>query len=413
MQDQIAVTDVGRRELVIERSQKVSRALHDAARKARQNVRGGAIWQPGFSRARRGSRTFALASALVVFVLPTLIFAVYIGLIASDQYEVEVRFAVRNREALATDILGTLTGMPKLQQAQDSLVVNDYVRSRAIVEKVDAEIGLRAIYGRAGIDYFARVDPTEPIEEFVKTWSKYVKIDTEMPSGIIVLKVRAFSPEETLKVAKAVVAASEGLVNELSSRSRQDAVAKAQEEVTRAEQRLAAVREQVRATRDRAGLIDPKKSSEEILKTLSELRLERIKLQNEIQVSSRSLAPTSSQIQNLNARLDAVSGQIATLERSVTAQGGSAGTLSQSYTQFDRARLDQEWVEKYYQTVAGSLERARIEAERQQVYLTTFVPPTLPEEAEYPRRLWLMTLVAVGSAGLWLLLNYIRSITVA
>lgn len=413
MQDQIVVTEPGKREVILDRSQKVSRALHDAARKARRSVRSGTtVWQPGFSRAQRGSRSFALTSALFVFILPTLVFAGYLSLIATDQFEVESRMAIRMREAMASDLIGQFTGMPKLQQAQDTLVVTDYIQSRSIVEKVDAELNLRAIYSRAGIDYFSRLDPEEPIEEVVRYWNKRVKVDIEMPAGIIVLRVRAFSPQDTVKVSKAILAASEALVNDLSNRSRQDALSAAQEEVARAEARLTTVREQVRATRDRAGLIDPRKSSDEVTRMLGELRLERIKLENEIQVASRSLSANSPQLRNLTSRQAALAGQIATLERSQTStEEAATGTLSQTYAQFDRARLDQEWAEKYYQTVAASLERARIESERQQVYLTTFVQPLLPEEAEFPRRLWLTTLMAMGAAALWLLLNYIRSVT--
>ena len=410
MQDQIAVAEPGRRDIVLERSQRVSRALHDAARKARQTVRGTSAWQPGFSRARRGSRTFALVSALVVFVLPTLIYAGYLGLMAADQYETDVRFSVRTREPLVTDMLGALTGLPKLQIAQDTMIVPEYVKSRSIVEKIDKELDLRAIFSRAGTDYFSRFDTSEPIEELVRYWRKRVRVDIEPTSGIIVLRVYAFSPEDSLKVAQAVVAASEALVNDISTRSRQDALAKAQEEVRRAEERLVGVREQVRATRDRAGLIDPKKSNDEVIRMASDLRMERIRLQNEMKVSSRALSPSSSQIQNLNTRINAISDQIATLDRSLTAPDNSTSTLAQSYSQFDKAHLDQEWAEKYYQTVAGSLEKARVDSERQQVYLITFVQPTLPQEAEYPRRLWLITLMAGGSAGLWLLVNYLRSL---
>lgn len=410
MQDQITLPDASKRELALERSQKVSRALHDAARKARQTVRGSTVWQPGFSRARRGSRHFALVSALTVCILPTLVFAGYLGLMASDQYQVEAKFAIKNRETLATDLLGTLTGLPGLQQAQDSMVVIDYIRSRAIVEKVDAQLNLRAIYSRSGIDYFSRFGADEPVEELVRYWKKRVKVDIKA-SGIVELEVRAFAPEHALQVARAVLTASEQLVNDISNRSRRDAVSKAQDEVKLAEERLSAVRAQTRQTRDQEQIIDPKRSSEEVSKLLSELRAERIKLQSEIQVGLRRLSPTATPIQQLKAKLDASNDRIAEVEGTITnTSGGRNGSLSGSYVAFDKARLDQEWAEKFYQTTAGSLEKARIESERQQVYLEAFVQPILPQEAEYPRRLWLISLMALGSAGIWIALNYARSV---
>lgn len=412
MHDQITLHDPSKRELALERSQKISRALHDAARKARQTVRGTTVWQPGFSRARRGSRHFALVTALTVCIGPTLVLAAYLGLVASDQYQVEAKFAVRNRETLGTDLIGSLTGLPALQQAQDGLVVMDYVKSRAIVEKIDGQLDIRSMFSRPGIDFFSRSDASEPIEEFVRYWHSRVKVDVKLPSGIMELKVRAFSPEDALRISNAVIVASEQLVNDISNRSRQDAVTKALEEVNRAEERLAVVRERTRTTRNEQSLIDPKKSGDELIKVLSELEFDRSKLQTELQVGARRLSPSAPQMQQLKAKLEAQNDRIAEFRSTMTTgnAAGRSGTLSGSYAEFDKARLDQEWAEKYYQTVAGSLEKARVDNERQQVYLEAFVQPILPQQAEYPRRLWIISLMALGSTAAWLALNYVRSL---
>jgi len=72
MQEQVTLPPLAPgRDLALERSQKVSRALHDAARKARLTVRNGAAWQVA-SRGGRANRSYAIVSALVLFVLPTL-----------------------------------------------------------------------------------------------------------------------------------------------------------------------------------------------------------------------------------------------------------------------------------------------------------------------------------------------------
>lgn len=400
------------RELALERSQKVSRALHDAARKARLSVRKTSLLQPSFSRASRGSRKFALLSALILLVLPTLIATIYYAFIAADQFQVETQFAVRGGEPIPMDTLGTLTGFPALHQVQDSAIVTDYVKSRSLVDKLDGEIDLRAIFSRPEIDVLLRFDPTEPIEELVKYWRRRITISIEATSGVVTAKFRAFTAEDSLRIARAVLAACEDLVNDISRRSRQDLLAKAQDELDKAQKHLVEVREQYRVLRDKERLIDPVKSADAVNKMLSELRLERIKAENEYQVNSRSLAPTAPQMQVLKARLEAVSGQIANLERTLTTQHAASAnpTLSQSFAVFDKARLDQEWAEKYYQTVAALYERAKLDAERQQVYLESFVRPMLPEQAEFPRRFWNVLLIALGATMIWFLVSFVRSL---
>lgn len=413
MSDQVALPDVTtRRDLAVERSQKVSRALHDAARKARQTVRGATVWQPGYSRAKRGNRMFTLVSAIVICIVPTLLFTAYISLFASNQYQVDAKFAVKSRSMMLTDMLGSLTGggLGAFQQTQDSQLIIDYVESRELVAKLDREFDLRAIYAKPSIDYFSRFNPDDTIEDLVQYWHRRTKIKLELPANILHLSVRAFSPEEALQLGRAVVAASETLVNGISDRLRQDAVAKAQAEVERAERHLVETRQQYRQTRDEAGILDPKRSGDELVRMLAELRLDRLKLESEIQVSSRSLTAQAPQIQTLRAKREAITGQIANLEKEMTASAGQAGALSQTFIRFDKSRLDQEVAEKNYQTMSAALEKARIDSERQQVYLEPFVKPTMPETAEYPRRIWLISIVFGASLLIWFLITWIRSL---
>jgi capsular polysaccharide transport system permease protein len=51
----------------------------------------------------------------------------------------------------------------------------------------------------------------------------------------------------------------------------------------------------------------------------------------------------------------------------------------------------------------SSLERARLEADRQQRYVTAFVRPTLPQEALYPKRILASVTVFAISLVLWAL----------
>jgi len=55
------------------------------------------------------------------------------------------------------------------------------------------------------------------------------------------------------------------------------------------------------------------------------------------------------------------------------------------------------------------LERARQKAEAQNIYVTVFVPPGLPEEAKYPERLEYSLLTPVGLTILWGILALVGS----
>ena len=86
-------------------------------------------------------------------------------------------------------------GLGASQQSQDTQIVADYIRSRAMVEALGKSLDLRQIYSRDDADYFSRFDRTDSIEDLEKYWRKRVDVKIETLSGIVSVDVRAFTPK--------------------------------------------------------------------------------------------------------------------------------------------------------------------------------------------------------------------------
>src|SRR5450755_4588710 len=119
----------------------IARALRRAARQSRMPaplISGGA----GF-RGRRGDRVFRwtiLIGFILLVACPTLASSVYWGLIASKQYVTEAKFALRSGESSVLDSIGGFAGLPSSQQTQDTQILANYIRSRAIIEDIAKDI---------------------------------------------------------------------------------------------------------------------------------------------------------------------------------------------------------------------------------------------------------------------------------
>lgn len=359
---------------------------------------------------RIGYRTFGsmgrsrtdLYGFVAFFVIPATLAVVYFALIASSQYTAEARFAVRGGERPAADAISALTGLGSLTQIQDSMIVVNYVKSRALVEALDREAGLREVYGRKGIDWFSRFDADDSIEELVDYWQWHVKTSIEKHSGIVTVKVSAFSPQEALRVANATVALSERLVDGLSSRSRQDAVNDAAADLGRAELRLVNARIALRDFRNQQATLDPQLTAEGLNRLISELRMEKIRLEQELTAAQRAnVNDEAPQVQIMRRRAEVIGEQMFGLEQLLTSQDGSnQGTVAGKMTKFDDLKLEQEIAEKQYTLAASAIERARVNAEGQHVYLATFVRPVLPEDSIYPKRT-LFSLLGIAAVALF------------
>jgi capsular polysaccharide transport system permease protein len=347
-----------------------------------------------------------LAGPIVGFLFPVLVVVGYITFGMSGQYMSEARFAVRGGERVNADPIASLTGLSSFTQAQDSLIVVNYVKSQAIVENLDRTIGLRDMFSRHDIDWLSRFNRNDSIEKLVKYWRWKIKANVESPSGIITVQVRAFSPEDALKIANAIVSSSEQLINTMSTRARQDAMEEAESELGRAEKRLGEVREALHNLRNAQSTLDPRRTAEGINKLIGELRLERARLEEEANSVRRSqVNETAPQMQLLRTRIQVIGDQITDLERQLTSTTETSATpVSGKITRFDELELERQIAEKQYTLAVAAFERARVNAERQKVYLINFVSPLLPQDVVWPKRFWLslaglVTVTILYSAG--------------
>jgi capsular polysaccharide transport system permease protein len=68
---------------------------------------------------------------------------------------------------------------------------------------------------------------------------------------------------------------------------------------------------------------------------------------------------------------------------------------------YEELESERRFAENAYQHALEGLDRARSNADRQQIYIADFVQPSLPEEALYPRRLRALGVVFLIAFTVW------------
>ncbi|GEP08840.1 capsule biosynthesis protein [Methylobacterium gnaphalii] len=339
---------------------------------------------------------------VAICLVPTLLGALYFGVIASDRYVTEARFAIRpavgGTEKASSDEVGTGNGVPKQLIAQDTIITSNYINSRPMIEAIERQMPLREIFSRDSIDWLSRFNPEKPIEKLVKYWGERVQTKIETGSGIITLHVEAFDPHESLALAQAVMRESERKVNELSQKLRDDGLAESQRELVRAEERMNKVRFAMRDLRNREGVLDAAKTNDANLKVISELRKVRIEQEVQLAMSLRDLAPETRRIQDMKAQIKNLDENIEKLEREATSMDpAKRRVLSAALAQFEAYENESKDAEKYFAKVLSANERARIVAARQLEFFSPIVEPILAESSTEPRRTLMISLIAAGS----------------
>lgn len=344
--------------------------------------------------AQQRRRRLLLLSAILFVLLPSLAATTYYTFIAAKQYAVEVRFAVRgiDQAAASTELLGMFTGTAASGSTlTDAYILVDYIHSKEILLRLSEMMDIQKPFVHGNADLVASFWwPGAAVEVFLDYWKSMVRTSLDSASRIITVEVRAFDPDDALKIAQSVVLLSERLINELSERARQDAVLSSTQEVQRMENRLRQSSEAMRAFREKHQDIDPSQTAQANLQRLSAIQSQINEARARLVTQRSYMKPDAPPVQHTVNQIKALEQQLQVererLGTGATTAPTSAATLSSAVDDYQALLLEQEFAQKAYVSALSSLERARMTADQQQRYLGTFVPPRKPESAIYPRR---------------------------
>jgi capsular polysaccharide transport system permease protein len=352
----------------------------------------------------RARLSWHLLTFVAIVVIPTLGTAFYLFAVASDQYVAEFRFTLNSGETPRPDPTALLAGItaPAPPAALESQILVQYIGSRAIVDRIDATLDLRRLFSPPQADWWSRLSQPVTIEELVRYWKGQVDPIYDTANGTVTVRVRAFDPDAALRLAEAVVAACEALVNDLSLRARREALAHADAQLAQAEDRLKMVLARLRAFRDREGVIDPARTAEAGGAFASRLRDELSKANADLAILKRYMRDDAPSVQVLRARIQAIETQQRALAAEMTdPEEARADRLTRRLGEYEQIDSDRRFAETEYQFALRAVEQARANADRQRVFIASFVPPSLPEEPLYPRRWRTLGTIALIAFALW------------
>ena len=349
-----------------------------------------------------GKPPWGLISFVLLVLIPFFASLVYFTLIASDQYTTEVRFAVRS---LADDGSSERidAGIMSMQSSsQDAYVVTSFIHSAEILRRLDGKIDYRAIFQRDDADFWARFDKRDSHEEFLKYWMKHVLAYIDGPSGIIILKVQTFTPDDSVNLAKAILDESEKLVNELTVRAREDMMSSFRDEVERTDRLYQTALGNLNRFQQGSGLLNPTEQAQQKGTLLTGLLGRKLEMESQIFVLRQGKNTDSPRYRQLSLGLESLNQQIDDIRAQIA--GGADASLANVITDFSVVETDRLVAEKLYEAARRNYDQAFAAAVRKALYLTVFVNPAMPEEALYPRRLLAPVLIFLGLLTAWTIL---------
>ncbi|TCZ61417.1 capsule biosynthesis protein [Roseicella aquatilis] len=347
-------------------------------------------------------------------LLPTLLAALYLYGVAAPQYESEARFLVRGRSGGGSGGGGMSEMMASAgfkPASEDAMGVRDYLESHDAVDALRHRLPLVEIFRRPEADPLARLWWSNPTSErLLDYFRRMATAEYDTTSGISTLRVRSFRPEDSKAIAGQLLTLSEELVNRLNRRMQEDGLRVAQEDLTRAEARVTAAQLAMAGFREREKALDPARSAALAVDTIGQLEgsLAQARAElSEVQRFARSDNPRVTQLRN---RIEGLTGQIADQRRRLGSR--EEGVSQQQFDEYERLSVERDLARAHLASATASLERARSEALRQQLFLMRVVEPNLAEYARYPKStlsvIYVFACLSVLYGLAWLLIAGMR-----
>ena len=336
---------------------------------------------------------------LLIVMLPTFVATIYYGLIAADVYISESRFVVRSPERQTASPLGVLLkGTGFSRSLDDSYTIQDYMLSRDALLVLDQKYDFRTSYGGGDLlSSFPGLDWDDSFENMHRYYQKVVNIQFDSVTAIGALSVRSFSAEDAYKINTYLLDKAEQLVNQLNERARQDLINFAEKEVGKAEDNAKKAALALAAYRNQKGVIDPERQTAIPLQQIAKLQDELIATKGmllQLQMNTKE----NPQVPMLQKRIKLLQDEIESESQKIT---GGSKSLASKAAEFQRLALDKEFADKQLASTMMSLEQARNEAQRQQLYLERIAQPNLPDSALEPRRLRAIAAVFILGLIAW------------
>lgn len=346
--------------------------------------------------------------------LPTLIAGVYFFGISANLYMSKAEFLIRSPKGVQMSPIGSFlqsTGLTR--SGGDSAAVADFIMSRDAVRKLERHDDLRAIFDRPEGDFITRfpgvlnLDRTD-FEALYAHYKHFVSVETDATTGVTTVRVKAYRARDAQTITQALLGYSEQLINDLNNRARRDALALARREVAQVERQITQVQDRLTAYRIKQKMINPQTASAGVLLLIQQMTTAETNARAQLAELLRA-SPNSPQLPLVRVRIESLENLIARERRKLSGQSGS---VVATMTEYEHLELQRQLDEKALASAFTSLEAARLEAQRQQVYLESVAQPNLPDYPLYPERTLDFSIVVIScllAYGLaWLLVASVR-----
>jgi capsular polysaccharide transport system permease protein len=337
-------------------------------------------------------RRRALRLALIAILIAT----VYWAFIASDRYVSEAIIVVDRTDlggGQTMDVASLFTGA---RNDHDLMLLRDHLRSVDMLQKLDAQLNLRAHYSDSARDPLSRLWFADTEQEFFHAhYLKRISVELDSLSGVLHIKAQAYSAAMAHAISSALLEEGERFMNDVAHRLARDQVDFLEKQVGEMSERVLKTRLALVDFQNAKGFLSPQAAAETLTAIIARLEGELTQLQASRETMLGYLSPSAPDIAQINLKIAAIENQLRAEKARMTSPKG--GTLNRTVEEYQRLEMVALFAQDVYKTALTALERGRIEATRNLKKVSVVQSPTLPQYPLEPRKMYNILVFALSA----------------
>lgn len=355
---------------------------------------------------RRRRNLASLMGRLAIFViLPTIAAGYYFYVLATPMYGTKSEFVIQQAESTGGGGLGSLFSGTGLATQTDSTTVQSYMTSREAFIRLDDDHGFTEHFADPNLDAIQRLPADSSREDAYAVFQDHVQIGYDPTEGILKMEVIAADPDKSQEFSEALIGYAEEQVDQLTQRVREDQMSGA------------LINYEAAAVRRNDALSELTRIQQE--NQQGSVGAEQAALQQRIATQQINLDAERLNLASLlnnrrpnEAQVSAAENQIAFIQDQITLLRSelSSGSIVANDAQLRQAEENYLFEVGNVQLALGTMDSARIEANRQVRYLSVSVSPIAPDEATYPKSFENTLLAFLIFSGIYLMISLTASI---
>lgn len=349
----------------------------------------------------------------IFVVLPTVLFAFYQLVWASDRYESQAQVIVQQPDSAATldASMALLSGLGvSTSSGADPQLLQAYINSNDMLSYLDETLDLRQYYSQPEADMFSRLDSDATQEDFLEFYQNHITVEIDEKSGVISISAQSFDRQFAQKLTEQIVARSEWYINNIGHQLAEAQLSFIKVEHQLDEDKLKDAQVTLLNFQQKYRLLDPTAEGAAMQQIAYGIEGQIATKEAELKALKNIMSEDAPQVRATANDLEALRKQLINERNKLAEDSGVAVPVSEILSKYTDLKVAMEIALQSYTSSKISLEKSRIEAYRQLKYLITVQAPTTPEKSAYPDSFYNVSLFFVLLAMFFAIIRIIYAV---